>query len=468
MDTDAPVMTSPYGKRQILLDFTLMSVLFALNRAAGTVALNNATARFQAVGNIGVALVYLGYVFCAMTIASRICQKMGPKSALLVGLVAGCTYPAAFFFAVAFPDAGSALVIIGSALGGLASGEVWVAQGAYFSRAVEHYAAAAKVTPEVASGVLGGIFASVYVGFEVLMTGLSTVLLGSAGLSLEALFLIMGALAAGVCVLAQLFLLKIPPLVAPPPAPQNALLDDLLAALRLLRASRKMQLLYPFCIAFGFIDALTVTYLNAIVESTLGTSALGIFGAIPPFFACIAGLPLGYLGGKLGKGPLLSFGGLMLLCVGGVVTVNTETGLQSYGWTLSVLFIVEGLGRGVFEATTRGVFGDFFPKDSEPAFANLIIASGTASGIASFLFIRGLMPQFVIGLICVIATVLGLVASVLAFRVHKSEQDLEAMNKPFLTYSEMSAATDAENTYVPLSEERVAKKTMLLDEANIR
>lgn len=113
----------------------------------------------------------------------------------------------------------------------------------------------------------------------------------------------------------------------------------------------------------------------------------------------------------------------MLLSVGLICMLTTEQNFFDWKWYISIVFAVEGLGRGVFEATCRGVFADFFPNNSEAAFSNLIIASGTASGISSFLFVRGALPQWLIGAISTTLTGIAILSSFAAFRVQIAERE---------------------------------------------
>ena len=57
------------------------------------------------------------------------------------------------------------------------------------------------------------------------------------------------------------------------------------------------------------------------------------------------------------------------------------------GWGILVFcYSLMGFGRATFESTLRATFADFFAKDIDGAFANIILQSGLASALAFFLF----------------------------------------------------------------------------------
>merc|ERR1719160_447723 len=50
------------------------------------------------------------------------------------------------------------------------------------------------------------------------------------------------------------------------------------------------------------------------------------------------------------------------------------------------LYVVHGIGRGVWESTNKAVILDFFPDKPMAAFANVIVSSGLASTIGFFMY----------------------------------------------------------------------------------
>ena len=55
------------------------------------------------------------------------------------------------------------------------------------------------------------------------------------------------------------------------------------------------------------------------------------------------------------------------------------------------LFVLQGVGRGVWEGTNKGLFAEYFAYDTLGAFSNIIIQNGLASAIVSFISVSGKM-----------------------------------------------------------------------------
>ena len=88
-----------------------------------------------------------------------------------------CFYTASFLVATVVPESAElAVVIIGSTIGGIGAGFLWTAQGLFYGRTAELYAEASGTTKEDANSKLAGIFAFFYVGLEVVLKLLSSLL----------------------------------------------------------------------------------------------------------------------------------------------------------------------------------------------------------------------------------------------------------------------------------------------------
>jgi hypothetical protein len=70
------------------------------------------------------------------------------------------------------------------------------------------------------------------------------------------------------------------------------------------------------------------------------------------------------------------FGALCYTSVSLSVLFFSNQELEAMGWGLAYLYVLQGIGRLVFESTNKAVFADFFPKDEVSAFANLTAWSG--------------------------------------------------------------------------------------------
>lgn len=62
---------------------------------------------------------------------------------------------------------------------------------------------------------------------------------------------------------------------------------------------------------------------------------------------------------------------------------------------LAVIYILEGLGRGVFEGPNRSVYADWFENQREMAFACWIVQSGGSASVAFFMLALDVTPATV-------------------------------------------------------------------------
>jgi len=78
-----------------------------------------------------------------------------------------------------------------------------------------------------------------------------------------------------------------------------------------------------------------------------------------------------------------------------------------------VFYILQGMGRGVYESTNKGIFADFFPGEkSVGAFANCMMQNTAASTIGYTMGLAHVDKSEVwILLVCSIITVPGLAAA---------------------------------------------------------
>ena len=93
---------------------------------------------------------------------------------------------------------------------------------------------------------------------------------------------------------------------------------------------------------------------------------------------------------------------------------------------LWLLYVIFGAGRSVWEATVKAIFGDFFvEKDSQAAFANVVLQSGTASTIAFFIFpnLEGDTKAYLL----LFSSIIGFACYFIAHRIHVREKAYSAV-----------------------------------------
>ena len=128
---------------------------------------------------------------------------------------------------------------------------------------------------------------------------------------------------------------------------------------------------------------------GVVVKQSVGGEMVGPLLAVTSIVACaasaLAGLYTNRSGpGFYGKDAAMYFGNAMFFVLALLVWVSEEATLGTWGM-LVPLFVLQGLGRGIFESTNKGVIADFFPGPKAAAgFANFVVLSGGSSFMMFF------------------------------------------------------------------------------------
>lgn len=419
--------------KKVFVNFIVMSLCFAANHATVVTALGYATSALKAYhteAEVSSGTLYILYTLTALTISSALVQTLKAKWSLFLGLLLYSFYVASFAFAVNYPDTLPGGVytptLIGSILGGLAAGWIWTAQGAFFARSAMWYARAKGVPIEEATSFLGGIFATIYVGGELILKFISSPLVKAVGFN--GLFGIYAVVAVATAFL-MLFVQE-PPLDEGEQEKQSktSVMHKTSLAINLLRRSRKMQCLVLLNMAFGFTGALLNGYCNGALVSkgVLGSDNVGYITSITPGVATLLSIPYSYLANHIGKCPMMVWGACCFSALACTVLFAPLELLRDMGWWISILYVLQGSGRAVFENTNKAMVADFFPDEKEGAFANVIFQSGFAAALGFFVMAPDWKDRTHLKTIYAAPTaVVSLLAGVFivyAFRIHAREQ----------------------------------------------
>jgi hypothetical protein len=148
----------------IMRNFVVMCVSFSANHGCITIASGYAAADFPLTGNASNSALYSMYCVSAMFFGGVIITVSGSKNGLVGGLFLYTIYIASFFVAIV-TNSGS-LIIAGAAIGGLGAGFLWVCQGTYYTECARLYSGATGKDLGIVTGELGSIFATIYLGLE--------------------------------------------------------------------------------------------------------------------------------------------------------------------------------------------------------------------------------------------------------------------------------------------------------------
>mmetsp|Transcript_48407 Transcript_48407/g.87609 ORF Transcript_48407/g.87609 Transcript_48407/m.87609 type:complete len:433 (-) Transcript_48407:331-1629(-) len=374
-------------------NFLCMLIPVGINQAAlNTVLVYASTVQQHTVGYTGSAVLNVASMVSSLTLASFIIERIGVKGGIIVGMSLSAVY--IFCSAVAtdtcanFRSDGTCdrasttqwlTFVIGSATGGLATGIIWSSQGTAFARYAHLEAEVRDQPAEEVSAELAGLFAFAYLSAEMLLKAVSSLLIKLAGMKASTLFYMYAAVAA---------VPMISTILATPPAsaPSRVHVCAKVAAAVAIWPDVKLWLLAFTNLTFGFSAAFMNGYVNVhYAAHDLGADALGFLSAATVLAAVLstrvyALIPQKSLVAFLGS---IFFALVAIIAQGDVIRLWS---LSSWGWGLTVLYALQGFGRGVYESTNKSIFADVFPCARYPGFfANVIMQNSFAFTVCFFL-----------------------------------------------------------------------------------
>ena len=130
---DSSTETQQKSAQRILRNFHVLAAAFSLNHGCVTALVALAASELgSSLGNTTLFILYAFYTLSAAFLSNGLVARAGAKRTLVLSLGAYCVYVASY--AVAFFTPMNRIVIGGAAVGGVAAGCLWPAQGVFFAR----------------------------------------------------------------------------------------------------------------------------------------------------------------------------------------------------------------------------------------------------------------------------------------------------------------------------------------------
>lgn len=416
-------------------NFGRMSLAFALCQATVTTPIGFATSLLDpAVGQIGTGVLMLGSMFSSLLLGAPIVSSIGAKAGLLVAMTCSTSY--AMLFALATfqePSSGAqwAAYVLGAILSGCGSGILWTAQGAFFVDTSALVAKCEGKSPEQVTASLSGRFASVLLVLEITLKLSASLLQGTflqwklsrPLVSLGTMFFLFACVAAAtIAAMGILVTAPIKPESDSCSGTKVSVVQKVTAAFRLW-SSPEIWCLSFTNLTFGFCAG----YMNGFVNGaftkpspTFGAGSLGTLLATTSFVASATAALCGALSQRTGKGLTISLGAACFAAIPVSVLLFTPSEANGYwGASLISLYVLQGMGRAVYESTNKAVFADFFPGEkSAGAFANCMMQNSVAF-FASFILQSSLEDKSVLAWIVLILAALTLPGYLAASRLRR-------------------------------------------------
>mmetsp|Transcript_58422 Transcript_58422/g.123927 ORF Transcript_58422/g.123927 Transcript_58422/m.123927 type:complete len:451 (+) Transcript_58422:110-1462(+) len=372
-------------------NFLWFALSFAVNHGVVTTPLVLSTSVLGGdAGYIGNAVLNIFTMIGSFFLGAPITAAFGPLGGVLFGMFNYCLYAGLFTVAAYIGRDGTKeitdqevlsqviLFSLGSALGGIAAGVLWTAQGAYFNKTVDLLYAQAERGDrrETITSHLAGRFATLYLACEVLAKLLWSLLehFEVTGWVIALTFTAIGAVA----LLFQTTSLKLRGPLVTVDCCQKA---KVAAALWL---DPVLWLISGINLTFGFSAAFMNGYVNkTYTGAQLGNSAVTGLAALTALSAGVLSQVFGAISTKSGKGPIVILGSLSFLGI--PFCFFALKCCENWNWWLIVLYLLQGSGRAVYESTNKGIFADLFKTNAPGAFANQILQVTGAFAACFFL-----------------------------------------------------------------------------------
>ena len=255
-------------------------------------------------------MLYIFYALTAFFLSKPVVSMVGPKNGLLLGVCGYCVYVCGFLFAILVPQAAWPVFMISCVIGGIAGGLLWTSQGRYFSRNSKLFADETGTSVEQTNATFAGIFATAYLGLEMITKVLATLIFIFAPERAPAIiFTVYTCLAILSCLVVKS-------------------LDDLQeggswdfgvdtiitnsgSAAKLVYEDPRLALMLPFQISFGFASSFVPYYVFGTVINTsehLGSTYVGLLSAVIVATGASMAIPSSWAANRFGKpiGKLLS------------------------------------------------------------------------------------------------------------------------------------------------------------------
>lgn len=249
---------------KIFKAFLSMCVCFAINASVVTTVIAFVGADFPQIGVDSVGVLYVSYAFSAMFLGPLMQALLGVKGCLVVGMSQYCCYLLVYLIAEQIGPGRLAdnIVLVGSAIGGIGSGYLWPAQGAFFAAAASKYAHLTGQRPEAVAGVFASYFATCFLFCEISFKFIGAGIKLAAPQRPNIMYLVFFC----VGVISTLGMLTVESMEKGeqkrPKITLRLVTNRVSAALLLLGRDKKMALMLPFEITAGF----AVAFLNGFIS----------------------------------------------------------------------------------------------------------------------------------------------------------------------------------------------------------
>ncbi len=386
---------SSYSSETLYRNFVLMTIAFSLNHGAVTSCLAYASTELgDLLGSYSSGILFVCFAITSFFLAKPVVSMIGPKNGLIIGVIGYSVYVVGFVLSIIFIYLSNDLewitTVISALIGGFAGGLLWTAQGRIFSRHSKLYGEVNRLPVTNVTSNFAGLFALIFLGTEMALKLVATVifLVLPSGAPFIVFFLYT-AIAVVSCF--SITMLNDLDDKGTWDISYVAISAHVGAAAKLVYKDKRMALIVPFQLAFGFTSSFVPYYVfgTVIADSpNLGETYIGLLSAIIVFIGAITSIPASYLSNLYGKLVVVIVGGFCFAAAGFAFFLTSDESLGTWSYIIP-LVVIYGIGRGVWESTNKAAIADFFVESPDlvtSAYASTAFFAGYGSAMGFFTF----------------------------------------------------------------------------------
>jgi len=376
-------------------NFWIFSIIYAANNAFATTPLLFATSAIDPrVAGVSVGTYCICFILSALFLAPLLLNLMRPRQVLTCCMFTMSLSVGVFFnLATVFEGNSSAqwsCAMANGVAGGTAGAVGWTAWGVYLASSCDELASLSAdphSRREESTATLSAGFATIFLIMEVACS-LTAAALFYIGLDRWIVFMSFGLIALAMTLLMS----SIDDIEDRVTTRKEGVgcIDKLFSkALRavVLWKDPKLWLLGLTSLTFGLSAALMNANTNPAVAEVYGLYRVGFMTATTSLVASIVSFLLRFLTSRsmLRRTLGLTVGAFGFLVVSLGVSITRMYGpLTEMEHALVLLYVGQGIGRGVYEGINKALFADHYPTNKEGAFANQTLIVALPYGVVFF------------------------------------------------------------------------------------
>lgn len=410
------------------------------------------------IGGIGNGLMFFSYAFCSLLLAKPAVAVLGSKRSLLFGSLGNFIFVLGFLLSTRQSSYNVRIVayLMVSAIGGLAQGLVWTAQGKYFTRSAQLLVTSLDVKElESMHRSLARDFATLYLTCEALVLVVLTIIIFVRFHMVSSIEFAIVPCYAIFLALSTVTLLRLEDVGDAGGSwelfrPRTGINDIIVAAKHMTRRQQnKLAFLLPYHAAWGCVSAFWILYvLGEIIEHERGIEYIGVVCCTDLAVSIVFTKVGNYIAKKTAHSLVIALGAMCMIGVG-MLLLLVEDATLSQNRKLIGFTVIHAIARAVYENNLRAIVADFFPEHEAISFSFTGSARSLFAG-AAYLFFALRQNRFEYAITVITTSLLGFLSFVYAHMLHRSDR-VEGYDALTASHNSMCStfSTSGHQLYVP-------------------